>query len=101
MKTIINKLTQYILNWIDARIDKLVASEIQAKLDDIDIDRQVATANSEVNWSDHIDYSSLSYHIDIDHQELAKNIDTEDIADALTSRLHFGVTTQSITPSQL
>ncbi len=93
--TIINRIKNYIADYIDSRIDKLVASEIQAKLDEIDIDRQVALLSPKSNWSDHIDYSSLSYHIDLDHQELAKNIDvdTEDIADALTSRLQLRITT--------
>lgn len=90
----IKRLKQYIIDHIDARIDKLVRSEIQSKLDEIDIDRLVAKSIEEINWSDHIDYASLSYHIDIDSKELAGyiDIDTCEIAEHLTEHLMFKVT---------
>jgi hypothetical protein len=96
MTRLFNLIKSYIVDSIDARIDKLVSREIRSRLDDIDLDRQVATSIEGINWSDHIDYASLSYHIDIDHHELSKyiDLDTSEIADELTQRLHFQVKTR-------
>lgn len=96
MKTIITKLKNYITDSLDARIDKLVSREIRERLDDIDLDRQVANSIKGIDWSDHLDYSDLAYHLEIDYTDLVRyiDIDTSDLADELTQRLEFSVRTK-------
>lgn len=94
MTRLFNLIKSYIVDSIDARIDKLVSREIRSRLDDIDLDRQVATSIEGINWSDHLDYSDLAYHINIEYDDLARyiDLDTSEIADQLTERLKFSVT---------
>ena len=94
MKTIINKLKQYLTDSIDARLDNLVSREIRERLNDIDLDQQVAESIRGIDWSDHLDYSDLAYHLELDYCDLVRYIDIGDIADELTQRLEFSVKTK-------
>lgn len=94
MKRIINIIKNYITDSINARIDNLVSREIRERLDDIDLDRQVANSIKGIEWSDHLDYSDLAYHLELDYSDIVRYLDLGDIADELTQRLEFQVRTK-------
>ena len=88
------RFKSFITNRIDACVKQLIASEIQSRINRIDIeevmrrevskgldsvaiDDAVTRATEDINWSRHIDYRELADNLCFEYRELARYLEVD------------------------